>query len=262
MEFAESGVISLRPGRMSAARRLRSADRALRRSPEVALRVLTSPQKNLVASRRARGKCRFQGAVRDIMGATMLASRGTRVRLAIAAAASFIVAALFLVGGNAPRDAAMPQGAKDRVLAVSEQGSRSRPPAELPALAAESLDSAGVASGSETVRPSHSLPRWARDALEVDDATADTLRTNLDPRFSARGLDPRQLAVLGDIIAISGLSEASSPFDYDDGDGVLEPWELGFQVWENGSLVLLAMGPSSNFFGRTRSYSSGVPIVG
>lgn len=152
MEFAESGVISLRRGRMSAARRLRSADRALRRSPEVALRVLTSPQKNLVASRRARKKCRFQGAVRDIMGATMLGSRETRVRLAIAAAASFI--------------------------------------------------------------------------------------------------------------AISGLSEASSPFDYDDGDGVFEPWELGFQVWENGSRVLLAMGPSSKFFGRTRSYSSGAPIVG
>ena len=32
------------------------------------------------------------------------------------------------------------------------------------------------------------------------------------------------LAVLEDLILVNDLDESASPFDYDDGDGVLEPW--------------------------------------
>src|SRR5262245_49530362 len=59
----------------------------------------------------------------------------------------------------------------------------------------------------------------------------------------ARELDASQLDALRDWIDRNHLGEDSSPHDLDDGDGRFEPWELGFQLWERGSLVLLALGP-------------------
>jgi hypothetical protein len=55
-------------------------------------------------------------------------------------------------------------------------------------------------------------------------------------------LDPRDLQALADIIEANGLGEASSPSDFDDHDGVLEPLELGLQRWRGGRLVGLVMG--------------------
>jgi hypothetical protein len=68
-----------------------------------------------------------------------------------------------------------------------------------------------------------------------------------DPEFGAdgRGFDPRDLAVLAEIIALNGLTEDSSTMDFDDGDGVLEPTELGNQVWCGSRLRVLQMGPGS-----------------
>jgi hypothetical protein len=91
------------------------------------------------------------------------------------------------------------------------------------------------------------LPDWALEALgrSADDLAG--LRSNLQPLDPERDLDPADLAALAEIIRAGGLDEASSAFDYDDGDGVLEPWELGFQIWRDGELVLLALGPSPRF---------------
>ncbi len=55
------------------------------------------------------------------------------------------------------------------------------------------------------------------------------------------------LEVLRDIIELNGLSEDSSPTDYDDGDGFFEPIEFGYQVWRAGVLVELSSGPNEYF---------------
>jgi len=55
--------------------------------------------------------------------------------------------------------------------------------------------------------------------------------------------DAGDLAFLAAIIEANGLTEDSSAYDDDDGDGVLEPLELGRQVWRNGRLVQLSFGP-------------------
>ena len=52
------------------------------------------------------------------------------------------------------------------------------------------------------------------------------------------------MRVLEDIIIANQLTEASSSFDYDDGDGIFEPRELGYQEWKNGELLVLSFGPS------------------
>jgi hypothetical protein len=79
----------------------------------------------------------------------------------------------------------------------------------------------------------------------LSDAERRPLISNLALRSSRRApdFDPAQQAALLDLIAANGLDEASSPSDYDDGDGRFDPWELGFQLWQDGQLVLLALGP-------------------
>jgi len=55
--------------------------------------------------------------------------------------------------------------------------------------------------------------------------------------------DPRDLRFLQALIDRNGLTEASSSFDRDDGDGVLGPLEVGTQVWRDGRLVEFRSGP-------------------
>jgi len=74
--------------------------------------------------------------------------------------------------------------------------------------------------------------------------------TNRDAPIARERVNSADLAVLAEIIALNGLDEDSSPFDYDDGDGEFEPGELGLQVWEDGELVALSLGPDrSSTFG-------------
>jgi hypothetical protein len=87
-----------------------------------------------------------------------------------------------------------------------------------------------------------STPGWVAEFVEID-AADGPLRSNRDPAFPSWTLSPRHLRVLSEIIRDNGLDEAVSAGDYDDGDGVFEPWELGFQIWQNGKLVVLALGP-------------------
>jgi hypothetical protein len=73
-----------------------------------------------------------------------------------------------------------------------------------------------------------------------EDAPATTNRERI---LGGSSYHPDDLAALNDIIASNRLDESTSPFDYDDGNGVLEPWEVGFQVWLSGRLVALSLGP-------------------
>ncbi len=181
----------------------------------------------------------------------MLGSRGTGVRLAIAAAALLIGTALFPPGEDAPRDAAdagVPS--TPEFTSGSPEASERLATAETPASRAILVSSQAPGEAiRRSAAPSavSALPTWAREALGADGDPAARVLMNRNSVLAGGELDARDLAVLMDIIAASGLSESSSPFDYDDGNGILEPWELGFQVWENGRLVLLATGPSPHF---------------
>ena len=66
--------------------------------------------------------------------------------------------------------------------------------------------------------------------------------TNRDPRPPPFTLDPRDLRALAELIAANALGESSSTTDQDDGDGVLEPLEVGMQRWRGGRLVALLTG--------------------
>ena len=76
---------------------------------------------------------------------------------------------------------------------------------------------------------------------------ADASYRNSDPQFGRAGqeFDPNDLAVLADIIALNELTEDSSTMDFDNGDGVLDPTELGNQIWCGSRLRVLQMGPNS-----------------
>jgi hypothetical protein len=75
--------------------------------------------------------------------------------------------------------------------------------------------------------------------------TPDYSYNNTDPRSRAAGrYDPRELAVLQAIIDLNGLTESSSSSDFDDGNGVFEPLELGTQVWCGSHLRELYTGAS------------------
>ena len=82
---------------------------------------------------------------------------------------------------------------------------------------------------------------------EPTQAPADEGYTNEPYQRAGHYFDPRDLAVLRDIIELNELSEDSAAHDYDDGDGVLDPLDFGFQVWREGRLRELYAGPDDYF---------------
>lgn len=87
------------------------------------------------------------------------------------------------------------------------------------------------------------VPHWLREAIDLEkDPEARVQVNRLSPGGDA-AFDPRHLAVLQDIIEMNGLNEDTSADDYDDGDGTFAPLELGLQVWVDGRLVALSLGP-------------------
>ncbi len=89
-----------------------------------------------------------------------------------------------------------------------------------------------------TARETEVGPRRHYIAFDVREQHASQETQYAPPAFN-----PIDLRVLEDIIAINGLTEASSDTDRNDGDGVLEPLELGRQTWRNHRLQRLALGP-------------------
>lgn len=114
----------------------------------------------------------------------------------------------------------------------------SRATTRLPRLrpAAAAPTAAALASREQLEVWQRELPGGARREAV---ANAEFART----QARLRSLDARELDALRELIQANELSEASSGHDLDDGDGRFEPWELGFQIWEHGHLVLLALGP-------------------
>ncbi len=90
------------------------------------------------------------------------------------------------------------------------------------------------------------LPAWLSRAVPGIDSSEAEYTTNdrsRDEPLRSVALNYIHLNVLHDIIDLNGLDEESAAYDYDDGDGTLSPTELGFQVWRNGQLVSLTLGP-------------------
>lgn len=138
-------------------------------------------------------------------------------------------------------------------VAAGHARSRIDPPAHSPAGSrplATPTDDAPVetpaAPRSQEAPASHHaapLPRWLDEALGETGGERDGRVTTNRHATGSEPFDPRDLAALQDLIDANGLSESASPFDFDDQDGVFEPWELGFQAWQDGRLVALSFGP-------------------
>ncbi len=105
----------------------------------------------------------------------------------------------------------------------------------------------GSRDGARSSRGVYSFARGAGASRGDAANVADASYRNSDPNFGKAGqsFDPIDLAVLEEIIRLNGLTEDSSSFDYDNGDGVLEPTELGRQVWCGSRLRALQLGPDS-----------------
>ena len=90
-------------------------------------------------------------------------------------------------------------------------------------------------------------PRWLEPQIrrfeETDPDQPITSNRELAVLGGMSGLNPVHLAALQAIIDANRLDENSSSIDWQDGDGRLEPLELGLQVWRGSELVFLALGP-------------------
>jgi hypothetical protein len=136
-------------------------------------------------------------------------------------------------GARTSSDGSLASSAEQR---LAERRRRSATEVE-EAARSDALASRGVYAFARTEGPGSS-----------EATVADASYRNGDPSFGRAGqeFDPRDLAVLDAIIRLNGLTEDSSGMDYDDGDGVLEPTELGNQTWCGSRLRGLQMGPSSS----------------
>ena len=95
-----------------------------------------------------------------------------------------------------------------------------------------------LTSGAATDQGPSALREGAKPAFFAPDRTF----THRDPIPAGATLDPRDLRALADLIEANRLDESSSATDHDDGDGVLEPFELGTQSWRGGRLIALFTG--------------------
>jgi hypothetical protein len=161
-----------------------------------------------------------------------------------------IAPGVYLVGEltGAPQPA-RGRGAGAAGGSASDLGARSPEPGSSGYGARRSASAVDVAAGpiASASRAVYQFPAGG-DGAEGDASAVDASYSNRDPDFALRGgefFDPRDLAVLDEIIRANGLTEESSASDYDDGDGVLEARELGDQVWCGSRLRILRMGPTS-----------------
>jgi hypothetical protein len=94
--------------------------------------------------------------------------------------------------------------------------------------------------------PARPTTHWWSRELGLDPSDGRIV-TNADDRIrvalAANLLEASDIRVLEDLIALNDLDESSSPFDRNDGDGILSAWELGFQVWRDGRLIAFSLGP-------------------
>jgi hypothetical protein len=145
-----------------------------------------------------------------------------------------------------------PPGAQLPTAAQSPIG----PPAPLPGTAARVPGTARLGAGGDgapardaptddAALGATAVPEWLAQAVRdpADEDGMAPLVSNRVPQTDAGSFDSRDLAVLQELIDANGLSESTSPFDYDDGDGNFAPWEIGLQVWAGDRLVALVLGP-------------------
>jgi len=137
------------------------------------------------------------------------------------------------VAGRSPAALGRPAG-ESRPGARRADGATQRPPAH--------LGGAGRGLGADAPSP---LPPLGADLTDgrASGPGEDPEWSNDQPLGETVGLDPHDLAFLAELAALNDLSEESAPDDHDDGNGVLEPWEVGTQRWRGGRLVELTMGP-------------------
>lgn len=179
-----------------------------------------------------------------------LVPRSRLAALAGSSAAALLLALLWGLGPGRDADGPPARPAADPARPSSGRaGSAERgihPAAWLRVLRSQlaSPASGGSGTGGPTSPASAAAGRGAAREAAGPESAPDEPYTNQDlGAGDERFFDPRDLAVLDAIILANGLEEDSSPLDLDDGDGVLEPLELGFQVWRRGRLRALHGGP-------------------
>ncbi len=182
--------------------------------------------------------------------------------IGLAIAAILLVApSLYLMGEltSAPEQSRARGGADDASArrSADERGSAlgsSASAADARRRSGNPLDVADVAASASISRGVYAFSPGGSSSADASGERSDASYRNRDASFRSAGqfFDPRDLAVLEDIIRLNGLSEDSSSFDYDNGDGVFEPTELGSQIWCGSRLRGLLMGPTSeSSFGYT-----------
>jgi hypothetical protein len=138
---------------------------------------------------------------------------------------------------NPGSDLASTPTSREPVIRTDQSSGVVPTPSPAPALAEQASPAPAPALSHGT-----SVPGWIKNRFE--DSALTELHTNRDLlQLMGTRLNPEHLDGLKAIIEANALSEASSPFDHDDGNGVFEPWELGFQLWRDGQLVALSFGP-------------------
>lgn len=184
--------------------------------------------------------------------------------LVVAAATLFVAPSLYLMGeltgaSEPHRARGAARNASDGAYESGTRGSVRGSAADSAALADARRRSGSAASaddGSSGARSSRGVYTFAVNGSTSGAApVVDASYRNGDPSFGrlpGQFFDPRDLAVLEEIIRANRLTEDSSSSDYDDGDGELEPTELGNQVWCGSRLRVLQMGPTQfSSFGYT-----------
>ena len=183
-------------------------------------------------------------------------SRNGHWQIALAAIL-FVAPCLYIVGELTQVDApGRGRGTAEAAAQAARDASRARAGLSRAGSAEDGAESGGRRGGladagsaaSYGARGSRGVYSFPAAASGAAGKPVDASYRNSDPDFGLRAgqfFDPRDLAVLDDIIRLNQLDEDSSGIDYDDGDGVLEPTELGSQIWCGSRLRVLQLGPTS-----------------
>ena len=174
-----------------------------------------------------------------LLGLLVFSGGGTDADAAAKARAAELAARRDLEAARLARSGARPSDGSARSGPTLRAGSSTQSAAELARQSARAREAAEAARRAQQ--------RGAGAFGDGEIVAVDYAYSNRDPDFAEREaeIDPRDRRCLDRIISDNRLTEASSAFDFDNGDGVLSATELGVQRYCNGRLRELRLGPTS-----------------